>query len=373
MGGGEVLEFVDEQAATPGLRRRAGTGIGHQDLDGPVDLLVEVDRPEVRQGGTVTIESLGDARRIGHRLLDGLRRVEPEPDGGQGADIGGDRVGVRLAPNVEQSLQEIAHGELLEHSRTTRRSELGADPQAGAVEGSDVRPFGREYPGAPLLHLIGRPGVVGQGTHGARRGSTVGDEMTQPFGQHPRLAGAGRGDHPGRPGVVAHSGQLVRCKLGCGGTVGSRCQPSFLGTPAVDDTRSGCEGRWIGRSAIDIERRAIGEDDVGRSLLGDAESRESTCGLPAVPPDRLTAPGVVGIGPHQELEPLHCELERGRQAVDGTVVPLGSPQCVQVRRQLDHQRPSIEPRLVERSDHRNGVCQLGIADPHPLARHPRVG
>src|SRR5664280_1800576 len=179
MGGGEVLEFVDEQATTPGLRRSAGTGIGHQDLDGTVDLLVEVDRPEVRQGGTVTIESLGDARRIGHRLLDGLRRVEPEPDGGQGADIGGDRVGVRLAPNVEQSLQEIAHAELLEHSRTTRRSELGADPQAGAVEGSDVRPFGREYPGAPLLHLIGRPGVVGQGTHGARRGSTVGDEMKQ--------------------------------------------------------------------------------------------------------------------------------------------------------------------------------------------------
>src|ERR1019366_1571558 len=99
-----------------------------------------------------------------------------------------------------------------------------------------------------------------------------------------------RGDHPGRPGVVAHSGQLVRCELGSGGTVGSRCQPSFLGTPAVDDTRSGCDGWWIRRSAIDIERRAIGENDVGRSLLGDADSRESAWGPSTASPPRFTPP-----------------------------------------------------------------------------------
>ena len=69
VGRGQVLELVDQQAPAPGLCRRPGLGVGDEDLDGPVDLLVEVDRPELGQRRPVAVESLGDARRVGHGLL----------------------------------------------------------------------------------------------------------------------------------------------------------------------------------------------------------------------------------------------------------------------------------------------------------------
>ena len=104
VGRGEVLELVDEHAPAPGLGRRSGVGIGQEDLDGPVDLLVEVDRSEVGQRRPVATEPVGDARCVGDRLLHGLRPIEPEPDGGKGADEGGDRVGIGLAADLEELL-----------------------------------------------------------------------------------------------------------------------------------------------------------------------------------------------------------------------------------------------------------------------------
>ena len=65
VGGVEVLELVDQQMPALGLSDRAGVGIGQQDLDGPVDLLVEVDRTGFGQRRAVRFEAFGDARRVG--------------------------------------------------------------------------------------------------------------------------------------------------------------------------------------------------------------------------------------------------------------------------------------------------------------------
>ena len=43
MGRGEVLELVDEQVPAARLGAPPGVGVAQQDLDGAVDLLVEVD------------------------------------------------------------------------------------------------------------------------------------------------------------------------------------------------------------------------------------------------------------------------------------------------------------------------------------------
>ena len=114
MGRVEVLELVDQEVAALGLRGRPRPGVGQQDLDGPVDLLVEIDRAGVGQRGAVAVESLGDARGVGHGLFDQIGGGEPEPDGGEGLEIRGDRVGVGLAADLDVALQQVPHRRLLE-------------------------------------------------------------------------------------------------------------------------------------------------------------------------------------------------------------------------------------------------------------------
>ncbi len=373
VGRGEVLELVDQQATAPGLGRPSGAGIGQEDLDGPVDLLVEVDRSAFGQGAPVPVEPFADPLGVGDLLLHDVRRGEPEPDGGEGADVRGDRVGVGLTPDLEDLLEEVAHPGLLEHAWPARGPELGADPQSGAVEGPDVGPFGGEDVRTPLLELIGGTRVVGEGAHRAPVDSAVGHQMTQPLGQHPGLARAGRGDHPGRAGGVHHGGQLVRSQFGVGRTMGGRVQVAGLDAPAVDHPRPRGDGRWIGWSAVDKERRAVGPGQVGLPALGDAETGEPAGRLPAVPPDGLAAAGVVIVGPHQEVEPLHRELEGRREAVDRAVVALGGTQGVLRGGELDHQGPSLEPRRMEEVGDLPGIGQLGVAHLHPGARCPRFG
>ena len=299
--------------------------------------------------------------------------AEPEADGGEGGDVGGHRVGVGLATDVEQPLEDVADLGLLEHPRAAAGSELAADPQAGAVEGPDVGSRRREDPRAPLLHLVRRPGVVGQRAHRPRLGAPAGHQVAQPLGQHPGLPRPGRGDHPGGARPVADRGQLVRRQLGFGFAVGRRIEPAGLRAPPVDDADPGGEGRRVRRATVDEQRGAVGQGDVGRTADGPAAGSRRAGRLPAVPPDRLAGPGVVVVGPDQEVEPLHLELEPGGEVVDRPVETLGHLQGVRVHPELDHHRPAFEPRLVEHVEHRAGPGQLGLPDGHPRARRQGSG
>ena len=78
MGGVEVLELVDQQVPAAPLRRAAGLGVAQEDLDRPVDLLVEVDRAGLGQRRPVGVESVGQALRVRDELFD-LRPVRSGP------------------------------------------------------------------------------------------------------------------------------------------------------------------------------------------------------------------------------------------------------------------------------------------------------
>ena len=106
-------------SSTSSRRQRAwaadrAVGIGHQDLDGPVDLLVEVDGAPLGQGGPVAVEAVGHAGGVGHGLLDLGWGSQSQPDGGQGGQIGRHRVGVGLSADVEGGLDQLPHLGLLE-------------------------------------------------------------------------------------------------------------------------------------------------------------------------------------------------------------------------------------------------------------------
>ncbi len=106
---------------------------------------------------------------------------------------------------------------------------------------------------------------------------------------------------------------------------------------------------------------------------GGSAGRGGAGRLPAVPPDRLAGPGVVVVGPDQEVEPLHLELEVGSEIVDPSVEPLGRLEGVRVHAELDHHRPAFEPQPVEDIQHRAGPGQLRTPDGHPRAQAPGTG
>ncbi len=94
MGGGKVLELVDEQVTVRGLHPTALGPVLQQALDRAVDLLVEVDRPGAGQGLAVRPEGGGQAGHVVTFGLDLLRVAEAEPDGAQPFEVGRGRVGV---------------------------------------------------------------------------------------------------------------------------------------------------------------------------------------------------------------------------------------------------------------------------------------
>ena len=110
MGRSEVLELVHQQGAGTMPCRRAGGRVGEQDLDRPVDLLVEIDQAAVRQEATVTVEHLGEAVHVAGELgLHVGRGLKPEAHRGEGFDPGHGRVGVGPAGQVDQAVQDAAH------------------------------------------------------------------------------------------------------------------------------------------------------------------------------------------------------------------------------------------------------------------------
>ena len=118
----------------------------------------------------------------------------------------------------------------------------------------------------------------------------------------------------------------------------------------------------MGRPAVDEQRRAVGQRDVGRTTFDHAAVGEPAGRLAAVPPDGLAASGVVVVGPDQELQALPAELEVRVELVDGAVAAFRRPQGGGVERELDHHRPAVEP-----------VADGGPPPPGPgrSARRPR--
>ena len=193
---GEVLELVDEHQPARPLRRRSGVGLAEQDLDRPVDLVVEVDGALAFELGAVLRPHLGetvdvavvppfdvervDAARAGSRSAPRSTVPPGRCCGASGTPISFDEdaadVGlVDRAPRPrlgEERWDAVDDGE---RDRVER-----ADLQAGEV-------------GRAFAHLLLGPLVEGDEADGARRQPPADEQVAGPLGEHPGLARIRRG------------------------------------------------------------------------------------------------------------------------------------------------------------------------------------
>ncbi len=388
----EILEFIDEEITAFGLGHAPRLRIPKEDLERTVDLLVEIHRTEVGQRRPIASESLGDARSIGHGLFHQFGCRQSQPNGGESLEVRGHRVGVGLAADLDLTLQQVPDGRLLEHAQsiggsapaptlalaalavlaaaaplaacpTARAPELVADPQSEAVQGADVEGWRTLDIGAPQAQLARRLVVVRQRGDGARVHVAVTHQVPQPFREDPGLARTGGSDDPGRADEVAHCGQLVRREIGDRWRPAERTEAAALGIPAMDHADSGDQNGRLRRTPIDEEWGSVGQDDVGRAALCHSLVGEAASCFTPMPPDgisgatALSTPGVVVIGPQQELQPLAAELEIGCMVIDREVAALGFPDRSRVGVQLDHDGPAVEPVTVEFLHHRGRGLQ----------------
>ena len=84
------------------------------------------------------------------------------------------------------------------------------------------------------------------------------------------------------------------------------------------------EGRGGGANGPPSTYRGVPSDqqDVSRTCFHDAVIRKASGGLASVPPDRVSAPGVIVVGPDEELKALPRELEPGAEVIHRPLVDL---------------------------------------------------
>ena len=239
VGRGEVLELVDEEVAAPGLGPPAEVAVGQEQLDGGVDLLVEVDRAPVGEGLAEGGEGLGQAGDVVAGVLDRHGVAQAEADEGQAVEVGTDGIGVDPPLRAgDEARHEVADVALVEDGGGPAPG-VGEQGEAEGVEGADPGP---ERPAA-LLHLLPGLLVVGDGEDGLRLDAPVDDEVAQPLGEHPGLARPGRRDHPGRAGAVGDRRQLVGGEDGVGR--GPAAEPwSAARGPPTRRGRGPCRRGW---------------------------------------------------------------------------------------------------------------------------------
>ena len=267
--------------------------------------------------------------------------------------------------------------------RRTSRSldDLGAPPQAlghDAVAEGVEREDAPAHPGRAGRHLVAGLAVVG---HGHDRPGLVGPvdhEVAQALGEHPGLARPRRGDHPRRARPVRHRRQLV------GRQIRRRGHGRGRGPDVARLDRLGRhDGRTRGeragvvapRATVDPRGGAVGQGHVCRRRRPPASSASAPAltGLAAPPPDRLDpAAGVVGVGPHQEVQPVVGRVEVGRQGrriVAEAVGPQRSrgAELGRVDPEGDDHGGAGGPVAVQRVDHVGSLGRRGV----DLVQHAR--
>ena len=307
----EVLELVDEQVAAAGLRpaaerrRRARSS-----LDRGVDLLVEVDGAHARPAARGT----GRRRRPGR----GRRPARPRPRPGRAgprrtqsrAPRGRARAG-RCWPGAAPA------GTSSSTSRRTSRSsstcgERGPGPRPAASRPSalSVCTRGRKS-GGPGLHLLLRPLVVGHGQHASpargrgrrsrwRRRSVSTRVLPDPAGAMTRAGPA--------PWATAASWSGARSAVGRH-VGGDERQAPELDRVGVHDgpRRRRPRAAPAGRRRPTPAGRRPARRRPGRPGSPSRARAARPCG--AHHHTGSPVPGVVGVGPDEEVQPVDPRLE----------------------------------------------------------------
>ena len=101
---------------------------------------------------------------------------------------------------------------------------------------------------------------------------------------------------------------------------------------------------WGGeRSPVDVQGSTVTQHDVSRARFHDAVIRKASGGLASVPPDRVSAPGVIVVRPDEELKALPRELETGAEVIHRPMAHLRITQRLGVNGQLHDYRLALEP------------------------------
>jgi hypothetical protein len=104
------------------------------------------------------------------------------------------------------------------------------------------------------------------------------------------------------------------------------------------------EERWGSeRPPVDVQGSAVTQHDVSRAPFHGDVDRKASGDLASVPPDRVSAPGVIVVGPDEELKPLPRELESGAQVIHRPMPHLRITQYLRVDSQLHDHRLALKP------------------------------
>ena len=134
----QVLELVHQEGAAPRPDGLAGVWLGDEDLDRPVDLLVEIERAGVSERRAIAVEAVANTHGVREAPLRRARVDELQPDGRQGLEVGGQHVRIRPPADGKRCLDESAGVHLVEDPKPTRCAEFVADVVGEAVDRADV-------------------------------------------------------------------------------------------------------------------------------------------------------------------------------------------------------------------------------------------
>jgi hypothetical protein len=204
----QVLGLVDQQVHAGATHAGAQRRVGQQQLDGAVDLLVEVEAAVRMQPPSVAGDEHCEARDVTASCLDVRRIAQCEAHLRQRCDVGG-----RRGASSEQVGDQPGHVLLGQDARPLA-GRRRADREAQRMHGADVRSHAIDaHIAHPLRELLGGPRVVRERGHARRCDPTVEHEVAQACGEHPGLARPGGCDHARGTAVMLDGRALVRGQL----------------------------------------------------------------------------------------------------------------------------------------------------------------
>ncbi|HRE02174.1 MAG TPA: hypothetical protein PLV68_12800, partial [Ilumatobacteraceae bacterium] len=235
--GCEVLEFVDQQHAAGTLGGGPGIGVGEQNLQCRVHLLVEVDHPVAAQCGAILRPHLDQAVDFAVvTALDGHRVDQAQTDRAQRFDPHRDRVGVAFARKLHQPPDDAPHLEFVDGAHLlaswSKRRRAVDDRQRDRVEGANLQPaqVAGARPHLFLGTLVERHQADGRG-----RQPPFTQQVARPLGEHAGLAAASGSDDACRATMVSDRSELIGGQIGGGRGIAGRDERAMFESDRVHD------------------------------------------------------------------------------------------------------------------------------------------